>query len=150
MRAQSTATRFTVQAPATVCWSIAFVGVLLAVAAMVDVHECKLPNWLLAVAFVVVLVFAQLLHAMSFGAHHAATVAALNHWFAPGQQARAQALYGSVAYGAGGLGGALLAGWMWESLGAGLSFSASALLAAGGLALVWHGVPGAAAVEPVR
>jgi leader peptidase (prepilin peptidase)/N-methyltransferase len=45
----------TVQAPATVCWSIAFVGVLLAVAAMVDVHECKLPNWLLAVAFVVVL-----------------------------------------------------------------------------------------------
>ncbi len=103
-----------------------------------------------AVAFVVALVIAQLLHAMSFGAHHAATVAALNSWFAPGQQARAQALYGSVAYGAGGLGGALLAGWMWESLGAGLSFSASALLAAGGLMLVWRGVPAAAVAEPVR
>ena len=50
----------------------------------------------------------------------------------------------------GGWGGALLAGWMWESLGAGLSFSASALLAAGGLMLVWHGVPGAAGAEPVR
>jgi PPP family 3-phenylpropionic acid transporter len=49
---------------------------------------------------------AQLLHGASFGAHHAATMAALNHWFAAGQQARAQALYGSVAYGAGGLGGA--------------------------------------------
>lgn len=122
-------------------------GILLACFALA-VLRFLIIGW--AVAFVVVLVFAQLLHAMSFGAHHAATVAALNHWFAPGQQARAQALYGSVAYGAGGLGGALLAGWMWESLGAGLSFSASALLAAGGLALVWHGVPGAAAVEPVR
>jgi PPP family 3-phenylpropionic acid transporter len=122
-------------------------GILLACFALA-VLRFLMIGW--AVAFVVVLVFAQLLHAMSFGAHHAATVAALNHWFAPGQQARAQALYGSVAYGAGGLGGALLAGWMWESLGAGLSFSASALLAAGGLALVWHGVPGAAATEPVR
>lgn len=122
-------------------------GILLACFALA-VLRFLMIGW--AVAFIAVLVIAQLLHAMSFGAHHAATVAALNHWFAPGQQARAQALYGSVAYGAGGLGGALLAGWMWESLGAGLSFSASALLAAGGLALVWHGVPGATAVEPVR
>ncbi|MBI5898718.1 MAG: MFS transporter [Rhodocyclales bacterium] len=122
-------------------------GILLACFAFA-VLRFLLIGW--AVAFVVVLVIAQLLHAMSFGAHHAATVAALNRWFAPSQQARAQALYGSVAYGAGGLGGALLAGWMWESLGAGLSFSASALLALGGLALVWHGVPAAAAAAPVR
>ena len=103
-----------------------------------------------AVAWLAVLVFAQLLHAASFGAHHAATVAALNHWFAPGQQARAQALYGSIAYGAGGLGGALLAGWMWEPLGAGLSFGASAVLALAGLPLVWRGVPAESPQAPVR
>jgi PPP family 3-phenylpropionic acid transporter len=102
------------------------------------------------VAFLGLLVLAQLLHAASFGAHHAATVAALNHWFAPGQQARAQALYGSIAYGAGGLGGALLAGWMWEGAGPALSYTASAGLALIGLALVWHGVPGDSEQAPVR
>lgn len=94
------------------------------------------------VAFLGVLVLAQLLHGASFGAHHAATMAALNRWFEPGQQARAQALYGSVAYGAGGLGGALLAGALWEKAGAGITFSTSSLLALLGLILVWQGVPG--------
>lgn len=102
------------------------------------------------VAFVGLLVFAQLLHGASFGAHHAATMAALNRWFEPGQQARAQALYGSVAYGAGGLGGALLAGALWERAGAGATFSAASLLALIGLILVWRGVPGDAAGAPVR
>ena len=65
-------------------------------------------------------------------------------------QARAQALYGSIAYGAGGLGGALLAGWMWEALGPALTYTASAGLALWGLALVWHGVPGDSEQAPVR
>jgi PPP family 3-phenylpropionic acid transporter len=96
------------------------------------------------------LVVAQLLHGASFGAHHAATMAALNRWFAAGQQARAQALYGSTAYGAGGLGGALLAGALWESSGAGITFSAASALAVIGLILVWRGVPGDPAGSPVR
>ncbi len=100
--------------------------------------------------FIGLLVVAQLLHGASFGAHHAATMAALNRWFAAGQQARAQALYGSTAYGAGGLGGALLAGALWESSGAGITFSASSALALIGLALVWRGVPGDPAGGPVR
>ena len=86
----------------------------------------------------------------SFGAHHAATMAALNRWFAAGQQARAQALYGSTAYGAGGLGGALLAGVLWESSGAGITFSAASALALVGLVLVWRGVPGDLPAGPVR
>jgi MFS transporter, PPP family, 3-phenylpropionic acid transporter len=102
------------------------------------------------VAFIGVLVLAQLLHGASFGAHHAATMAALNRWFEPGQQARAQALYGSVAYGAGGLGGALLAGALWEKAGAGITFSTSSLLALLGLILVWQGVPGDRAGAAVR
>ncbi|MCX7149165.1 MAG: MFS transporter [Rhodocyclales bacterium] len=100
--------------------------------------------------FVGLLVFAQLLHGASFGAHHAATMAALNRWFVAGQQARAQALYGSVAYGAGGLGGALLAGALWERVGPEITFSAASLLALVGLILVWHGVPGDSADEAVR
>ncbi len=102
------------------------------------------------VASVSALVLAQLLHGASFGAHHAATMAALNRWFEPGQQARAQALYGSVAYGAGGLGGALLAGALWERAGAGITFSAASLLALIGLILVWRGVPGDSAGAAVR
>ncbi len=102
------------------------------------------------VAFIGLLVFAQLLHGASFGAHHAATMAALNRWFEPGQQARAQALYGSVAYGAGGLGGALLAGALWETAGAGITFSAASLLALLGLILVWRGVPGDSTDAAVR
>ncbi|MDP2825438.1 MAG: MFS transporter [Sulfuritalea sp.] len=103
-----------------------------------------------AVEFIGLLVFAQLLHGASFGAHHAATMAALNRWFVAGQQARAQALYGSVAYGAGGLGGALLAGALWESAGAAITFSAASALALLGLILVWRGVPADSASTPVR
>ena len=100
--------------------------------------------------FIGFLVFAQLLHGASFGAHHAATMAALNRWFVPGQQARAQALYGSVAYGAGGLGGALLAGALWDRVGPEITFSAASLLALVGLILVWRGVPGDSAGAAVR
>jgi PPP family 3-phenylpropionic acid transporter len=103
-----------------------------------------------AAEFIGLLVLAQLLHGASFGAHHAATMAALNRWFVAGQQARAQALYGSIAYGAGGLGGALLAGALWENAGAGITFSAAALLALIGLVLVWRGVPGDSAGAAVR
>ncbi|MCX7162757.1 MAG: MFS transporter [Betaproteobacteria bacterium] len=103
-----------------------------------------------AVESVALLAFAQLLHGASFGAHHAATMAALNRWFVAGQQARAQALYGSVAYGAGGLAGALLAGDLWERLGPQITFSAASLLALLGLILVWRGVPGDSAGAAVR
>ena len=102
------------------------------------------------VGFVGLLLLAQLLHGASFGAHHAATMAALNRWFEPGQQARAQALYGSVAFGAGGLGGALLAGVLWDRAGSAITFSAASTLALLGLILVWRGVPGDSAPAAVR
>lgn len=97
-----------------------------------------------------VLVFAQLLHGATFGAHHVATMTALHHWFPPAQQARAQAIYGSVAYGIGGLMGGLLAGALWESIGAALTFSVSAALALLGFGLVWRGVPANSGWQVVR
>ena len=113
-------------------------GILLTCFALA-VLRFMLIGW--AVEFIGVLVFAQLLHGASFGAHHAATMAALHRWFAPDQQARAQALYCSMAYGAGGMGGAWLAGALWEGAGPQITFSAAGLLALAGLLLVWRGVP---------
>lgn len=87
--------------------------------------------------FPVILAGAQLLHAASFGSFHAASVAAVHRLFAPAAQARGQALFSSLAYGAGGAAGALLAGWAWETAGAGLAFglSSAAALLGGALAL---------------
>jgi len=88
----------------------------------------------------VILLLAQLMHGATFGAHHAASVAALNHWFPARQQARVQAMYGSISFGAGGMLGNLLSGAFWETMGSGLTFSGAAVLAAVGLLLVWRGI----------
>jgi PPP family 3-phenylpropionic acid transporter len=95
----------------------------------------------------VMLLLGQAMHGATFGAHHAASVAALNQWFAAGQQARALALYGSVSFGAGGMLGNLLSGISWEMFGPGVTFSGAAILAAVGLASIWRGV---GAGSPVR
>ena len=80
-----------------------------------------------ASAFLAVLVAAQLLHAATFGSFHAASVAAMHRIFPTQAQARAQALFSSLSYGAGGAAGALLAGWAWQTSGPGLTFSLAGL-----------------------
>ncbi|CAM3742883.1 MFS transporter [Polynucleobacter brandtiae] len=62
-----------------------------------------------------VLVFAQLMHAGTFGAHHSAATKLLQRWFTGPLQARGQALMATISYGLGGTLGGLLAGWLWES-----------------------------------
>lgn len=64
----------------------------------------------LAVIFV-----AQLLHGLTFGAYHAASIAAVNRWFAGRCQARGQPGSRS-SFGAGGLLGGC-SGWSWDALG---------------------------------
>jgi PPP family 3-phenylpropionic acid transporter len=76
------------------------------------------------------LVIAQLLHAATFGAFHAASVAAVQRIFPAGAHARGQALYSSLSNGAGGAAGVLAAGWGWQMGGAGTTFSLAALAAA--------------------
>lgn len=83
----------------------------------------------------VVVVLAQLLHAASFGSFHAACVALVHRVFPEGAQARGQALFSGMTYGAGGAAGALAAGWAWAAAGPGWAFSLSALAALGGLLL---------------
>jgi PPP family 3-phenylpropionic acid transporter len=79
---------------------------------------------------------AQLLHAATFGAFHAASVAAVHRFFPGALAARGQALFSSIAYGLGGVTGSLIAGWTWTALGAPASFAVSALFGAVGAALV--------------
>jgi PPP family 3-phenylpropionic acid transporter len=87
-------------------------------------------DWLL------VIVLAQLLHGLTFGAYHAAAIAAVNRWFPGRCQARGQALYSSVSFGAGGLVGGLLSGWTWERLGAAPTYALSSAFALVGLLFV--------------
>ena len=81
-----------------------------------------------------VLLLAQMLHAATFGAFHAASIGYVHKYFRGRLQSRGQALYGSIAFGAGGALGALASGAMWEPAGAGVTFTFAALCAfAGGV-----------------
>lgn len=82
------------------------------------------------------LAFAQLLHAATFGAYHASAVAIVHRLFTGKLAARGQTLHSSVSYGLGGSAGTLLAGWSWSALGPELSFSLSAAAGLAGAALV--------------
>jgi PPP family 3-phenylpropionic acid transporter len=79
---------------------------------------------------------AQLLHAATFGAHHAAALAAIHHFFQGRHASRGQALYTGVGFGAGGAAGAMLSGWMWDHIGPGWTFSFAAAAALVALAIV--------------
>jgi len=81
------------------------------------------------------LLLAQLLHAATFGAFHAAAIAAVQRLFPEGAHARGQTIFSSVTYGAGGALGALAAGILWEAGGPGFAFTASALTGLAGLHL---------------
>ncbi|MBI3141108.1 MAG: MFS transporter [Rhodocyclales bacterium] len=96
-----------------------------------------------------VLVLAQLLHAATFGAFHATAVAAVNRWFAGRHQARGQALYGSISFGAGGMLGGLVSGWAWEAIGAPLTYTLGSLFALAGMGLILRGWRSSSA-EPAR
>ena len=85
-----------------------------------------------------VLVPAQLLHAATFGAFHAASVAAVHRIFPEAAQGRGQALFSSLAYGAGGAAGALVAGWAWQAAGPAMAFSASAAAALAGACFAYR------------
>lgn len=68
------------------------------------------------------LILAQLLHAATFGLAHATSVNFLHHHFGSKYQSRGQALYVSLAFGAGGALGNLTAGHLWQD-GSGAQFT---------------------------
>lgn len=86
--------------------------------------------------WILIAVAAQLLHGLTFGAHHAASIAVVNHCFPGNAQGRGQALYSSLSFGAGGLLGGLLSGRLWEMLGAGWVYTLSSVFALLGFVIV--------------
>jgi PPP family 3-phenylpropionic acid transporter len=84
-----------------------------------------------------VLAAAQLLHAATFGAFHASSVAAVHRLFPGPLEARGQALFSTMSYGLGSAAGSLIAGLTWGALGPAGSFAVSAAFGALGGALVW-------------
>jgi PPP family 3-phenylpropionic acid transporter len=90
-----------------------------------------------AVDWVVLLLFAQMLHALTFGAYHASALGLVHQFFQGKHQSRGQALYGSISYGAGGMLGGLASGPIWQHWGASVLYSCSAGAALLGLLLMW-------------
>ena len=90
---------------------------------------------------IAVLAVAQMLHGATFGAYHAASIGAINRWFPGRLQARGQALYGSISFGAGGMLGGLLSGYTWDAIGPAWTYTIASLFALMGLWVVWRGWP---------
>jgi PPP family 3-phenylpropionic acid transporter len=85
----------------------------------------ELPEYITAV------VFAQLLHAFSFGLTHSVSIHFLHTYFPESFQSRGQAIYGSIAFGFGGALGSYVSGLTWQQgQGAYFSFMMSAALVA--------------------
>lgn len=111
-----------------------FVNILL-VSFAAAVIRFALIGW--AVDWLVLLLIAQVLHAATFGAYHAASVGMVHQYFQGRHQSKGQALFGSFTYGAGGMLGGLASGPIWQHFGASALFSFSALMALLGGMLLW-------------
>lgn len=82
-----------------------------------------------------VLVLAQLTHAITFAAHHAACIALVNRYFPARLRGRGQALYTVLGYGLSGVLGGVGGGWVISHLGfAAVFWCAAGSAALGGLA----------------
>ncbi len=77
-----------------------------------------------------VLILAQTLHAVTFGAYHAVAIELVHRFFTGRHQCRGQAIYGSVSFGLGGAIGSLYSGLTWGSLGPTVTFEIAAVCAA--------------------
>ncbi len=89
-------------------------------------------------AWIAALVVAQLLHALSFAAHHTACVAMVTRHFPGGLRGRGQALFTVIGYGFGGVIGVLAGGAIAQRFGYVAMFGIATLLALIGSLCAWH------------
>lgn len=74
-------------------------------------------RWSLIALFpdqVAVIIFAQCMHAFSFGAFHATAIEVVRQFFPARLAGRGQALYNSLSFGAGSAVGAFASGYLWD------------------------------------
>jgi PPP family 3-phenylpropionic acid transporter len=90
-----------------------------------------------------ILIFAQLIHAFSFGVFHSVGISVVHNYFTGSHQGRGQALYSSTSYGAGVAVGSLVSGLVWDQWGADVlfMFASCCTLLALGIVLKYVQVP---------
>jgi len=110
-----------------------FIRILL-VSFSAAVVRFMLIGW--GVDYLSLLLIAQVLHAASFGAYHAASLGLVHEFFQGRHQSKGQALFGSFTYGAGGMLGGLASGPIWQHYGASVLYTCSAVAALLGLLLI--------------
>lgn len=86
------------------------------------------------------IVFAQTLHAATFGSFHAASVDVVTQFFKGRHQAKGQAIYNSVAYGVGGAIGGIAGGYALQHFGGQQTFLLAAAFPLLGLAVIGWGL----------
>lgn len=100
-------------------------------------------RWLLighGASHLLVLGFAQLLHAFSFGVYHVVAIHLIHRFFTGQHQGRGQALYSSLSFGAGGAMGSLISGYLWESIGGQWTYSIAAGISSLSFIVAWVGL----------
>ncbi len=101
-------------------------------------------RWLI-IAFYVeslsAMIFAQLLHAASFGSSHVVAIHLVHKYFGEQHQGKGQALYSSLSFGLGGMIGSLFSGYFWDLYGAWFVYTLAAFscLIAFIIAYIWVG-----------
>ncbi|SOD42200.1 MFS transporter [Nitrosovibrio sp. Nv4] len=101
--------------------------------------SCAIARFLMigwGVDLPIIILLAQILHAATYGAHHATAMMLVHQFFRGRHQAKGQALYTSLTFGLGGTFGGIFSGYAWEWLGPGLTFTLSAAAVLVGLGLV--------------
>jgi PPP family 3-phenylpropionic acid transporter len=84
------------------------------------------------------LVFAQVLHAFSFGVFHSVGISLVHEYFTGSHQGRGQALYASVSFGGGVAVGSLISGLLWDQWGASVLFVLAACCTVVAFGIVWR------------
>ncbi|MCG8427044.1 MAG: MFS transporter [Chromatiales bacterium] len=87
-----------------------------------------------------IMLFAQTLHAATFGTFHAAAIHLVHHYFTGRHQGRGQALYSSLSFGLGGAMGSLASGYLWDSAGPMVTYSLAALVSLLAVVIAWRWV----------
>jgi PPP family 3-phenylpropionic acid transporter len=99
-------------------------------------------RWLLIAFYadnLVIILAAQTIHALSFGAAHAACIELIRRFFRGPNAGQGQALYSAIGFGAGGASGAICSGFLWD-ISPQLLFTVSAVAVMLAALVVWYGL----------
>ena len=100
-------------------------------------------RWLLIGNFpqsLLLMLFAQILHAATFGTFHAAAIHLVHHYFTGQHQGRGQALYSSLSFGAGGALGSLVSGSLWSTAGPAITYAVASFVSLVAFFIAWRWV----------